>query len=441
MGEWHLSKYTLFYHPPDYNFLVAVNLMKGTQTILLPEELPQLMNFKRLDRKGNLFQRFKKQGLIVNYNELDLLQTMHNKSLFYDTVNLTICPTLNCNFDCPYCFEKHIPGMMSEETQDKIVDFSKKMLKNLKANRLNISWYGGEPLLGYKIIENLSNKLIELCKEENIFYSATIITNGYLLTQEIVDMLAEKQVKSYQITIDGIDTTHDKTRRLKNGDGTFKKIIENLLSLKIQGHINIRHNVHKNNIDEVNILKKLLKNISNQSGNKIVYYPAVVADNAPEKREGQVDFLTEEEQCDLIVFQKDGIFYPGRAFFCGAQTLNCVTIDNEGNLYKCWEDVGEIKRSFGNLDYWNPSNPFYSCSNLDILIEYLNLIPQNVDEECKECIWLPMCCGGCPSKRFYHNKNCIVFKTNPDKYLSKITENIIKKWDKEYNEQEKSRTN
>lgn len=443
MGEWHLSKYTMFTKPPNHNFMVAVNLMRGTQTILFPEELSKLINFKQLDKDSELFKKFKKQGLIVNYNELLMIDTIAKCNCANGGATITICPTLNCNFNCPYCFEKHLPGKMSEEIQDKVIQLIEKILKNVKKRTLYVTWYGGEPLLAPEIIENLSNKLMNLCEKENIIYSAGIITNGYLLNQNIVDMLNKVKVINYQITLDGIDKTHNKTRRLVNGDGTFEKIGENLRTLKIKGNISIRHNVHKDNINEVNMLHTFVKYLAKQSGNKIHYYPAFVFDNAAEEREGQVKFLNKEEKAMLELEKDYNLFSSGKAQYCGSQLLYSCVIDPNGNLYKCWEDVDKIERSFGHIDSWNPYNPLITATNPEILSNYMNSVGTSLDEECIKCIWLPLCRGGCPSKRLYSKKVCVSYKDEPEIFLSRIIKNNIKKWENRHNknEQEKFRTN
>lgn len=67
---------------------------------------------------------------------------------------------------------------MSERIQDAIIHLVEMHKSNLQA--LSVVWYGGEPLLAISIIKRLSLRLIQLCKEANISYSAYMITNGYL---------------------------------------------------------------------------------------------------------------------------------------------------------------------------------------------------------------------------------------------------------------------
>lgn len=67
-----------------------------------------------------------------------------------------------CNFDCPYCFEDHFAGKMSEEVQDDVVALAERMLEASGTKDLHVTWFGGEPLLAPDIIESLSARLIVL---------------------------------------------------------------------------------------------------------------------------------------------------------------------------------------------------------------------------------------------------------------------------------------
>lgn len=58
-----------------------------------------------------------------------------------------------------------------------------------------------------------------------------MISNGSLLTGDILDKLTEFQCRHIQITLDGIEETHNKRRISKNGEPTFHQIVENLLLL------------------------------------------------------------------------------------------------------------------------------------------------------------------------------------------------------------------
>ena len=94
--------------------------------------------------------------------------------------------------------------------------------------KLVITWYGGEPLLAIEPIEELTYKFKEICKQFNIEYSASIITNGYLLTESVCDMLLELDITDAQITLDGNAKIHNSRRPLANGGNTYDTIINNL---------------------------------------------------------------------------------------------------------------------------------------------------------------------------------------------------------------------
>ena len=427
-NKWQLSKYVLFTKPQQDNSIIAFNLFKGIGINLNEIEFSLLSNLDQLSEKDPIFQKFKEYGIVVNYNELEMIQVMSQRSNS-NSINLTICPTLACNFDCPYCFENHTSGKMSEDIQDKIVKLVEQIIDTTKSKNLKITWYGGEPLLGIDIIDKMSQKLIALTNEKQVNYSASIITNGYLLTQNKVDILFKNKVLFYQITLDGLEEAHNATRHLANGDPTFDVIIENLRNLHIPGKISIRHNIHNGNKDETHLLEKLIEIIAKQSGNNLSYYPAIVFNNPAKNRKQQIEVLNEKDACKIRLSRdfKNNFKMKFKNYYCGAQNLYCISIDNEGRLYKCWEDVDKPERSFGHVNTWDAKNPFFSAENPDILSQYLNKSSIFLDEECKECKLLPICAGECPSKRFYSHKNCLPYKNHLDELANIMAKNFCNK--------------
>ena len=62
---------------------------------------------------------------------------------------LTLVPTLDCNFACPYCYQReaHNQYYMSEELKHGILNFIKKECLAKKIKRVETTWFGGEPTL------------------------------------------------------------------------------------------------------------------------------------------------------------------------------------------------------------------------------------------------------------------------------------------------------
>ena len=416
---WHVSRYNLSARVPGTKKVAIANLYKGTCAEYTPIEMYLLSVLGELDEHHPIIERFAKRGLICNFDERAALETMGRGACATPyAVGLTICPTLSCNFDCPYCFENHGSGKMSPEVQDDVVALAERMLDTSRADDLRVTWFGGEPLLAPDVIESLSARLIALVEERGGAYSASIITNGYLLTQDVADMLGAAKVSFCQVTIDGLAETHNLTRYLRGGGPTFDRIVSNLRNVKLPFKVSIRHNVHEGNREEVDKLEQFVAQLAKESGNLLNYYPASVdGSKAADERGKQVGLLCESSASDVGIRQEASRFKSGRGHYCGANSLWGVCIDDCGNLCKCWEAVDKKAISFGNAHDWDPAQPFETAANLDNLTKFLNTAIPNGDEECNECVWLPMCVGGCPYKRLFVDRKCVAFKDNPEAYV------------------------
>jgi uncharacterized protein len=144
-------------------------------------------------------------------NDIGLYKYFYYRSIFENQqINLNIAPTMDCNFACFYCFEEgnKFPSQMNANVEDAIVLF----LEKNKKKSISITWFGGEPLIGFNNIMSISKKL----KDKNIIFGASIITNGSLFNDKIISQLEQLNLKRIQISLDGIGETHNKRRFLKN---------------------------------------------------------------------------------------------------------------------------------------------------------------------------------------------------------------------------------
>ena len=416
---WHVSRYNLSAKVPGTKQVAIANLFKGNCAVYNPLELYLLSVLEELDEHHPIIERFAKRGIIVNFDERAALETMGRAACALPHgIGLTICPTMGCNFDCPYCFEDHGRGKMSQEVQDDVVALAERMLEASGAKQLSVSWFGGEPLLAPNVIEALSKRLLALAEERGIAYSASIITNGYLLTQEIVDMLDRYHVESAQVTIDGIGPSHDATRHLAGGGPTFDRIVHNLRTLRIPFKVNIRHNVHEGNRAEMDDLNAFIVQLAEESGNQLHYYPAPVSGSqTADERGKQVGLLCGSDISEVGIRQDAGRFSVGHGHYCGAHSIWSVGIDDRGNLQKCWEAADKPHISFGTAHDWDPRNPLTTASNADNLTKFLNTASPIHDEECRECVWLPTCVGGCPYHRLFDKRACVPYRDNPEAYV------------------------
>ena len=434
---WHISRYNLSAPVPGTDNLAIANLYKGTCAEYSPLELYLLSVLETLRENHPIIERFAKRGIITRADERAELEMLGRAACAMPYgVGLTICPTMNCNFDCPYCFERHRPGKMTKEVQDDVVALAERMMHAAGGRHLSVTWFGGEPLLAPDVIESLSERLMALAKEKGAEYSAGIITNGYLLTQKNADMLGRCEVKNCQVTIDGLGATHDATRHLAGGGPTFDRIIDNLRKVKFPFRVNIRQNVQESNLKEVEQVKELIGKLAEESGNNIIYAPAPVSSNeATKERGGEVGLLCGTDLSEIGLMQEAGRFAVGRGHYCGANVLFSATIDEKGGLSKCWEAVGDPMLNYGNAHDWDPKDPLNTASDPDRLTMYLNTALPNGDEECRECVWLPMCVGGCPHRRLFFGKSCVAFREQPERYVLALHARIGKEKKGEAGEQ------
>ena len=92
-------------------------------------------------------------GFIINseINELDEIKRISYETDFNeDSYELTINPTMNCNFKCWYCYETHIKdSKMSDETLDRIRKLVEKILIQKKGvlKNFNLQWFGGGAII------------------------------------------------------------------------------------------------------------------------------------------------------------------------------------------------------------------------------------------------------------------------------------------------------
>ncbi len=417
---WRKSRYLIHAAVPETTDTVFVNLLTGKQSTCGRAELYLLDILDELPEDHPAISHLAKLGLIVNYDEFAVLEAK-NRALsgFPSDVHLTVCPTLGCNFDCPYCFEEHRGKSMDEKTQNDVVKLADRMLSVSHAPKLVITWFGGEPLLEPQIIKSLSERLIETAENHGATYSADMLTNGYLLDPDMVSLLQSCRIDNIQITIDGIGSTHDATRHTVSGGPSFDRIIHNLRT-ELPFRVNIRHNVHSGNIDEVNKLKDFVAKLAEETGNTFSYYPTPVTGSpVADARGKQVMLLSGQEESSIFIESTPKFRSTGH--FCNASYFWAMGIDPDGNLIKCIDNIENTSLAFGRAETWDPLHPLETADHPDQLSVFINKGTALSDEECRSCIWLPLCNGGCPFIRMFEKKHCVPFKDDPEWYALKMS--------------------
>ncbi|MBR5960990.1 MAG: SPASM domain-containing protein [Clostridia bacterium] len=412
------SNYNFFY--PEGEEYIAYNSFHSSLVLLTKEDYQEYLCALGTDpgeEPSPVVDELIKNGFLVqeNCDELAIIRHRMYKSR-YNTgaLGLTIAPTTCCNFRCVYCYEDkiHRDIIMDNSIQQAIIEYVRNAAK--KIDKLHVAWYGGEPLLALNIVERLSDAFIEICDQHGIEYTASIVTNGYLLDRTTAKLLVDKRVRECQITIDGDREYHDQRRPHYTGKGTYDTIIKNIIDTDgIIPTVSLRVNTDKNNPDAVN---KIIGIIKEHNLKNYIPYAAPVHDYDGTYCVGecftQKGFLEYEYDNLMDINDPDMIMdkYPViRDNICCADTVNGLVINADGKLYKCWSDIG-----VDNLSYGNIKGKITSEMNE---IRYIMDDPTR-DPKCSACKLLPLCMGGCPRmRRMESGDKCIYYEDLNEKYM------------------------
>ena len=129
------------------------------------------------------------QGFIVDekVNELNKYLVERNTAIFsrrHRGLKYVIALTNDCQAHCSYCFERGIERScyMSEDTVNRVLSFIKNQAKTYEATSIQITYFGGEPLLNLDALKQIGINLKQFCLDNQIKYASNIITNGIALT-------------------------------------------------------------------------------------------------------------------------------------------------------------------------------------------------------------------------------------------------------------------
>ncbi len=366
-----------------------------------------------LTKYSDFFEDLKENNFIMEdiCDESELVNYLYQTSVSKDaSLELILIPTRQCNFRCPYCYEEHEAKVMSEEVYSNILSFIKKYLEYRSIKKIRISWFGGEPLLEHKKIIDFMKTLKSLV-EDNCCIEGSMTTNGYLLNEVLFNDLVSCNVKSYQITVDGLKEFHNKTRYLLGGHGTWDKIMKNLLKAKKTPHdfrILIRTNYTEESLSKylewLNILKESFgddkrfafycETVKNLGGNNTEY----AYNNKKPNPIGYV--LSDMKNLNL---NSSGYEYLTNNFgyICYASRQNSFVIDYDGALKKCTILLDNDKNIVGNI-----SN---QMDNIDFK-KMAWWTSYNHKEACRSCYIYPICYGKkCPAS-YFSEDSCRLFK-------------------------------
>lgn len=399
------------YKPSRYNHFVerngtvwGMNFLSGAFVRIAADKYSKVLRVLDGERGGGLEgtrRNLIRQRFLVpqHFNEMDLLKTKNRITRFGNHgLTMIVAPTLRCNFGCGYCYVDLNANKMKPEARLRVARFfDRKLPKNKPAE---IVWTGGDPSLAMDVVEELSLSFLEACERKNSSYKASLITNGYLLHDQMRERLRRSQVTSLQISIDGSREFHDASRCLPNGKPTYDRCMENVEATCDEFRIFLRINVDlKNRAAIPDLLDDLEKR--GLKDRLLIYFAHV--DDVNANSSGYHDFcLTVPEYAkveaalirDAVTrgFKIGGrIYTKPAATFCGANSSNYFVVDSKASLLKCYLDFGQADtEGIGHI----AEDGHEVVTNQYNLIKWLGWDPFE-STECRDCKVLPICMGGC----------------------------------------------
>lgn len=359
-------------------FDIPINNRSSYETIISSPDLYS-------DDFGSFLMKLKGCGFIIDddADEMDLIEHKFHSLRYESDYHVMILPTYQCNLRCWYCVQDHQDLNMSEETKDNIRILFEKIVLNPEIKRLRLSWFGGEPLLGYKTVLSLTSHAKELSNKYGKEFFCDITTNGTLLNRERIKSLREAGVSHYQITIDGTKEMHDKIKVLGN-HSSFEKSMENINIIAETTSCTLRFNYTNENLNPQGIMEDIRRRIkeSNRANMSFLIYKVWQEDW------NKIGFSDVEKLASLSAEEGIRSKLP-TTNLCYADAKNFICIFPNGLIEKCDNESPLAARghlSDGEI-LWEEGTEAH--------------IPafRNKQFPCYKCRYIPLCWGPCVAKR------------------------------------------
>jgi uncharacterized protein len=353
-----------------------------------------------------------------------------------DQLRITVLTTLQCNFACDYCIQgdhgdyNRTAAKMTLENAERVALWAETRMDAIRPSSFVLTFFGGEPLLNLPVMYFLAERLWASSVARGVHMQINVITNGLLLTPEVVDRLEPFGLNGFKITIDGDRDTHNRMRPLRGGQGTFDRIINNIRRIAGRCAISLGGNFDETSVESYPALLDFLAS-QEFAGNlsRVAFKPvirdvkaSVAAGFEQRSSTGGTKFIgltpvsdgkplngtcmtsagsgTTAGACDSCHFLDDQMSFlrdetKKRGFKtsdgvhmgpCEIHRKHAYTIGPDGDLYACPGFTGDRKMSTGHIDGRSEASRTSAARRFDRLAAW---------KECRDCAFIPVCAGGC----------------------------------------------
>lgn len=415
MGNIVISKFTIFIDHKDglllfnsFNGQKALCFKKEYQEILTKLREGKVMRTEDVPESIRLFcceENLDEYKLAIDWFNI----ANNNKKV----LSFIIVPTMACNFRCMYCYEELTDFVIDQEFISNffasIVDYH----NDNSLEQINIEWYGGEPLLVYDKIIAFTKELNYWCDKEGISYSYSATTNGYDLTIDRYEQLCELGFSRFTVTVDGFEEIHDKYRQHKSGEGTWRRISNNLHLIDespVKCDILLRANYNFELLSDIESYTKYLHRTYTSDKFVFFFYPIKHWGNPNDNIIDIVDPSAYREATNIVLGSMNNAnispyFYNEKLDFaaniCYAAKRFHFVLNTDGKLYKCsFIDLGASHNCVGDISSGKFTLHYDKNANYCIP-DYASMATTG----CFQCSIFPLCFGqSCPNHNILTRK-------------------------------------
>lgn len=396
------SRYNYIYKRKDSSYGIC-NTLKGSIAILTEVE-KQIYDAlpKTISSEDEFVRNLYNLGMLIDedVDELAFVNACRfSKTYMRKDAYFRILTTTDCNARCDYCYESGIEHeSMTDDVAKKVVNYiaSQKGLE-----QIYIHWFGGEPLLNTRPIDIIMSGIKEQLAS-NIKVYTYFTSNCSILDDSIVEKLIEWNTTWFQVSIDGIGENYDRIKAYKDSKRyNFDNTIENIKRLLERGIVvNLCIKYWSEQLpfvfETIDYLKKDFQEYAKKGLLKISPSPLFKVPDLCNITEGIRHTLDTNlirakkylEASDMTNGEDlfDLSFKEGQCYAC---TEGSLVISPTGKLYKCALAMKDKSMCIGDIDNGIEHNKYY-----------FKWVTPILPDECIDCIFLPLCQGGCRAGYF-----------------------------------------
>jgi uncharacterized protein len=391
----NLSRYARIFPWPDDAELRLVYSTRTGAKALVPAAILAAIEGGGLDRESE--ETMRGLGLLVSDREREMAEAadmVRQLNSLRRAMNVSVIVNLHCNFRCRYCYEGSQKGrsFMSAGTADQLIAFIRQRFQP-DMTRLTLDFYGGEPLLSAPLIRHIAGSLKPFIESQGAAFEITLVSNGSLLTPRMVERLLQVGLKRAKITVDGPPENHNLFRPYRSGRPSFATIMKNMGECAELIKLGINGNFTKDNYHKFPELFAYLTayGLTPARVHRLSFSPVIqISDEFSTLFCGGCASCNEKWLTVAAPFLHREIVQRGfrtdeiAPSLCMAEVDNSFVAHYDGTLYQCVAMIGHREYACG--DIWSGMKEYRQQYHLD---------HWRKEEKCRECVYLPLCFGGC----------------------------------------------